>query len=97
MAPKPVQPLTYGTLTLRTKLILHKSSNKIIEKKNQFKLKIRVQRNPLLEQRKVLELTSYLSKFASLKEVKKLLKKQRKKKPIERVEEIEEDQNKRYS
>ena len=79
MAPEPVHPQTYGTLTLRTKLILQKIAENIIEKKNQFKLKIRVQRSPLLKQRKVLELTSYLSKFASLKEVKKLLKKTKKK------------------
>ena len=77
MATKPVHPQTYGTLTLRTKLILHKIALNIIEKKNQFELKIRVQRSPLLEQGKVLELTSYLSKFASLKEVKKLLKKEK--------------------
>ena len=97
MAPKPVQPLTYGTLTLRTKLILHKNSTNKVEKKNQFELKIKVQRSPLSEQGKVLELTSYSSKFASLRKVKKLLKKRRKKKPIEKVEKIKEDQNKRYS
>ena len=96
-ATEPLHPQTHGTLTLRTNLILHKIAENIIEKKNQLELKIRVQRSPLLEQGKVLELTSYLSKFASLKEVKKLLKQRRKRKPFEKVEEIKEDQNKRYS
>ena len=97
MAPKPVQPLTYGTLTLRTKLILHKNSTNKVEKKNQFELKIKVQRSPLFEQGKVLELTSYSSKFASLKRGEEVTEKTKKKKPIEKVEEIKEDQNKRYS
>ena len=95
MAPKPVQPLTYGTLTLRTKLILHKNSTNKVEKKNHFELKIKVQRSPLSEQGKVLELTSYSSKFASLRKVKKLLKKQRKRNPLKKWRRSKEDQNKK--
>ena len=35
-ATKPVHPQTHGTLTLRTKLILHKIAENVIEKKNQL-------------------------------------------------------------
>ena len=59
-ATEPLHPQTHGTLTLRTNLILHKIAENIIEKKNQLELKIRVQRSPLLEQGKVLELTSHI-------------------------------------
>ena len=59
-ATELLHPQTHGTLTLRTNLILHKIAENIIEKKNQLELKIRVQRSPLLEQGKVLELTSHI-------------------------------------
>ena len=59
-ATEPLHPQTHGTLTLRTNLILHKIAENIIEKKNQLELKIRVQRSPLFEQGKVLELTSHI-------------------------------------
>ena len=63
---------------------MHINSTNKVEKKNHFELKIKVQRSPLFEQGKVLELTSYSSKFASLKRVKKLLKKQRKRNPLKK-------------